>query len=318
MFRFAGAFLASGLLALLLLALYGPASKQQLATVVSSKSASTPSATRVAAGTPTRSRVSGASVDLLGWVLHGLQGEKSNPTATQTPVARPMEDPRVSAEQHYRLAHTFFEHDNNFEEAIKELDITLRLNPRHIDATFLRGYAYAVTGQPDKALTDINKALQMKPDYAEVYVVRGFVYRFHMADYDRAIADYKKAIALAPTLGWAYSELGYIYYLLEEYDRAIITLDKAVQVSPLFAEAYYNRGMVYSDMDESEKAIKDFTRAIQLQPRAWRAYESRAWEYEYIDNTEAAIEDFKMVIDLSNDPREVKRAREEILALQGT
>jgi tetratricopeptide (TPR) repeat protein len=319
MFRFAGAFLASGLLALVLLALYGPASKQKQAPALASKPATTSTATQVAAGTPIANipRTTGA-IDLFSWARVALQGVNSRSTTTPTPRATATISPRLEAEQHYKLGYAFYVQDNNFEEAIKELDIALKLNPNHLNATYLRGNAYSVTRQPEKALADFNKTLLLNPDYAEAYASRGFVYRFYMGDYDRAIADDKKSISLAPTYGAAYSELGLAYYDMGDYDQAIIAFDKAIQVSPFYSVAYYNRGVTYSDMDESEKAIKDFTRTIELNPRYWRAYDSRAWEYEYMENTAAAIADFKMVIDLSNDPDAVQRAREQILALQGT
>jgi tetratricopeptide (TPR) repeat protein len=51
----------------------------------------------------------------------------------------------------------------------------------------------------DRAIADLNKTIEIDPNYAPGYNNRGEVYRL-MGDRKRAIADYRKALQIDPTL----------------------------------------------------------------------------------------------------------------------
>lgn len=61
-----------------------------------------------------------------------------------------------------------------------------------------RGWANTEMGQLDKALTDLNKALEIAPDYVKAFVNRGLAY-MKLKDYGHAISDFTAAFQLAPT-----------------------------------------------------------------------------------------------------------------------
>ncbi len=69
-------------------------------------------------------------------------------------------------------------------------------NPNNSHAYFHRHYAWMDLGEPNKALEDMNKAVELKPD-AVSYVVRAQVHRA-MGNYLEAIADYSRAEAADP------------------------------------------------------------------------------------------------------------------------
>ncbi len=54
-------------------------------------------------------------------------------------------------------------------------------------------------GEYDRAIADYDKAIALKPKYADFYNNRGIAYD-KKGEYDRAIADYDKAIALNPKM----------------------------------------------------------------------------------------------------------------------
>ncbi len=89
-----------------------------------------------------------------------------------------------------------------------------------------RGVAYAKTRDFDRALTDFNKALKLKPDFANAYCNRGIVYG-KKGDQDKAINDFTNAIRLRKGYG----------------------------------QAYFNRGVAYSHKGEEAKAGEDFENA---------------------------------------------------------
>lgn len=74
----------------------------------------------------------------------------------------------------------------------------LKDSPSAIDLPLVyvyRGLAYLAKGDSDKALVDLDQALQLNPDLAYAYYARG-VARYAMGDYDRAIADLRTVLSL--------------------------------------------------------------------------------------------------------------------------
>ena len=61
-----------------------------------------------------------------------------------------------------------------------------------------------IKGDFDRAIADFNRAIELKPDYAEAYNNRGNAYS-DKGDFDHAIADFSKAIELKPDFPIAYN-----------------------------------------------------------------------------------------------------------------
>jgi len=74
--------------------------------------------------------------------------------------------------------------------------ITLKPDPRFLDD---RGNLYARVGELDRALTDLNKAIEVSPQYAKAFGDRGLIQLMQGAVAD-AEADFKKCFELDHTL----------------------------------------------------------------------------------------------------------------------
>jgi len=65
-------------------------------------------------------------------------------------------------------------YSSDFEEAIKDFDKAIYLQPDFADAYFYRGNSnYNLNGNIKKAIEDYNKAIEIKPDFANAYNNRG-------------------------------------------------------------------------------------------------------------------------------------------------
>lgn len=78
-------------------------------------------------------------------------------------------------------------------------------------------------------------------------------------DYEHAIVNLDKAIELDPNYVAAYNNRGVVYRTKREYDRAIENLNKATDLNPNHINAYYNRGETWLHMGEWDKAKSDLT-----------------------------------------------------------
>ncbi len=128
---------------------------------------------------------------------------------------------------------------------------------------FNSGSDYQVVGAYDRAIEDLNKAIELNPNYVQAYFNRGSAYRGKGA-YDRAIADYSKAIEHNPDYALAYFNRGSTYQDKGAYDRAIADYSKAIELNPDYALAYFNRGLCWQNLQNWRSARSDLTFAKQM------------------------------------------------------
>jgi tetratricopeptide (TPR) repeat protein len=82
-------------------------------------------------------------------------------------------------------------------------------------------------GEPQRAVEDLNRAIQLYPKYLVAFNNRGLVYS-DLGDYEQAVRDHGAAIRLDPTLPRAYALRAIAYTMLGRDNEASSDLDQAV------------------------------------------------------------------------------------------
>ena len=126
---------------------------------------------------------------------------------------------------------------------------------RELARTYVyRGAArYWRKGEFDNAITDYTEAVELDPEYAEVYNYRGFAY-LNNGDIDKAIADYTKAIGIDQELTEAHKDRAAAYLGNSDFDEAIKDYTKAIQLDPDDTNIYNYRGLAYFGNSEVDKS----------------------------------------------------------------
>jgi tetratricopeptide (TPR) repeat protein len=123
------------------------------------------------------------------------------------------------------------------------------------------------SGDIDGALVDLDKAISINPNVAEIHNGRAIA-RFQKGDLDGALADYEKAIELNPALPSALMGRGYFRMQKGDFDGALADFDKAIELKPNYADVYVDRGMVRGLQGNIDEAIRDMKKAASLNPRS--------------------------------------------------
>src|SRR5262245_1596859 len=87
-------------------------------------------------------------------------------------------------------------------------------------AHFNRGTAFGIKGQLDSAIADLDKAIELNPQWAAAYSNRALGY-MRKGQPERAIEDYSRAIELKPKDSMRYIDRGGALMRLKQLDRAI-------------------------------------------------------------------------------------------------
>ena len=162
---------------------------------------------------------------------------------------------------------------------------------------YSRGASYEVLGVPNRALSDLDAAVALLPDFANVYIYRGIVWG-QMREYERALQDFLTASKLNPNDPAILNNVGNAYQRLGDHDRAIESLGQAIRLRPDYAEAYYNRARSHAAKEDWQHAIADYSQTIALQPNFQEAYINRSVVYLTQGDTARALSDLNTAIKL--------------------
>jgi tetratricopeptide (TPR) repeat protein len=113
------------------------------------------------------------------------------------------------------------------------------------------------------ATTWFTEAIRLKPDDARAYGGRAFAYA-NSGDHDKAIADYTEAIRLKPDFVEAYDARASSYGSKGDYDRAIADETEAIRLVPNDPRHFKNRALAYDKKGEKSEAEADRAEAKRL------------------------------------------------------
>jgi len=153
-----------------------------------------------------------------------------------------------------------------------------------------RGLVFISNGQFEEALKDFNKAIQLDPDLVEAYSNRGSSHLYN-EQYDLAIADFDKVIRLNPQFAEVYSNRGLALLRKEKFDLALKDVMKAIELDPQNTDAYLNKSLIYTQQKEYDEAIVVLSEAINFDPKSSLLYFYRSKAFRSKGDTQKALED---------------------------
>jgi lipoprotein NlpI len=152
------------------------------------------------------------------------------------------------------------------DRAIADCDKAIELDAKNIVAWQARGMIKQGKSDSDGALADFDRAIENGAANAAIFSDRGNLLLAKGAN-DKALADYDKAIAAGGKNATLYLERGGAWLAEGKADEALGDYAKAIELSPDNAFAIYNRGVAFYMKGDKAKAVEDFKRALKLDPK---------------------------------------------------
>jgi len=151
------------------------------------------------------------------------------------------------------------------DEALTEVNKALELDPEFGPALNWLAYVYINKKDFAKALSYLQKYASVSPDDCNPYDSMGELYLI-TGNLDLAIEKYENAIKIQPNFG-AQIKAAYCYALKEDYTSAVRWINHYIPVAPsegVQAMAYEFRGLYSSLQGNLEQALADFGKAAEL------------------------------------------------------
>ncbi|MCB2183186.1 MAG: tetratricopeptide repeat protein, partial [Desulfobulbaceae bacterium] len=193
-----------------------------------------------------------------------------------------------------------FYRQGKLREAVKIYNKAIRIKPHYAEAYSNRGAALKDLGQLNKAVESYNKAIQIKPDYAEAYSNRGNAFK-DLGQLNKAVESYNKAIRIKPDYAEAYSNRGNAFKKLGQLKHAVESYNKAIRIKPGHAEFYYNRGNAFKDLRQLKQAVESYDKAIRIKRDYAEAHYNLGNAFKKLGQLKEAFENYNKAIRIKPD-----------------
>jgi len=129
-----------------------------------------------------------------------------------------------------------------------------------------RGQSFSLNEENDQAIRDFNEVIRLDPMNARAHLWRGMAWHSE-GDHDNAIRDYDEALRLVPNDSTIYNIRGVAWAAKKDYDNAIKDYNEAIRLAPNDPINYKNRGHALEAKKDCDRAINDFDKADRLERR---------------------------------------------------
>jgi tetratricopeptide (TPR) repeat protein len=142
----------------------------------------------------------------------------------------------------------------------------------------------------DQAVEAYNKAIELRPFYADAHVGLGDA-KAAKGDVDGAVVAYQRALVFNPVNPRVHLSLGKIFYGEKGlYYESVTAYKKAIDLDAGSLEARMGLGEVYEDKGLYKEAIEEYRKVIEMDAKHTGALYNLALVYEKVDPREAVVQ----------------------------
>jgi|GEM_PF-3919375 len=155
---------------------------------------------------------------------------------------------------------------NDYDDAVKDFNQVLRIDPKETDVFPRLGDCYLKTEQYKSAIENYSKALEVEhEERAAILVNRGIAYQ-KKHEYESAVEDFTSAIELDSLSVSAYNNRAQSLVALRDYNRAIDDYEMLIKLRPKNSTYYFNLGCIYWENKNWERVNEIWEKGLAVNP----------------------------------------------------
>jgi F-type H+-transporting ATPase subunit a len=202
----------------------------------------------------------------------------------------------------------------DLDRAIVDVEHALQLDPKSAQAYAVRAALFYDKGAHERAVAGYTQALALQPRFVPALLGRADAFR-DRKQWDPAIADYGRVLDIDPAQIQAYLGRSDAYLAKGEVDRALSDITEAIGRAPESAELHWKRGTLFRSKGELDKALREFSDAIELNPKFLQARVDRADVYRAQGKLPLARQDLEAALRVDPQFRPAIEASESLSPL---
>jgi len=162
--------------------------------------------------------------------------------------------PEAPVIHHYVTKGTAYLEEGMYEKAISEFEKGLEIKPDSFSLNFQLAQAFKEKGQLELALKHCRRSLELFPSFAEGHIRMGDIL-YERGNRDRARDEYEMAVGIAPDSADSHNALGSYYFREALYTQAVREFRKALECDP-------NNEQAKSNLEMAQSRAKSITGAV--------------------------------------------------------
>jgi eukaryotic-like serine/threonine-protein kinase len=131
---------------------------------------------------------------------------------------------------------------------------------------FIKAMAAYVSSDYPEAVKALEKLAATQPDEKFAFFWLGTIHYAGLAQPEPAIRDLTRAIEIDPLFKPAYNTLAYAYNDVGDFEKSIWAIDKYISIPPVEANPYDSRGDLYAWNGKLDQALESYRKALQIKP----------------------------------------------------
>ncbi len=162
----------------------------------------------------------------------------------------------------------------------------------------------------ETALTAITKAIEIRPDIQDFYVLKGLIYD-RLGDVEATVRSYEEGMAVnspesrtEPTL---MNNLAYVLAVNDmDLERALELAKKAVLADQNNSSFQDTIGWVYYKMNSFEEALNHIKRSLEINPNSSEVLDHLGDVYQKLEQISKAVESWEKALEQDQDNERIK------------
>jgi tetratricopeptide (TPR) repeat protein len=187
--------------------------------------------------------------------------------------------------------------------ALEQLNHAIGLEPELAQLYRLRARLNLERNQPALALDDFDRAIEREntnsPYHVDDHVERGRLL-LNGGNFALALSSFDAALALQPDNSAGQRLRAEALFRLRRFAEVIEAFDHYLEKGKPLESVYRGRGLARAELGQYPGAIEDFTKALELHATS-AVQANRCWTYLVVDAPKLALRDFELAIEL--DPK---------------
>jgi tetratricopeptide (TPR) repeat protein len=188
---------------------------------------------------------------------------------------------------------------SDWKAAQESLERSLKINPNFDQAMTALARAFHQQGNDEEALQWVEKAIQANPTNLRAWYQKGWI--SVKADPDGAVVDFLKALEIQPGFAMAHRDLGIILLQKGRFAEAATHLEQAVALGLAHPRLYNFLGIAYSRTGRYKDAVKVYTKALEQETDFAEAHLNLSYVYEKLGRPQAARAQYETACKLQAD-----------------
>lgn len=176
---------------------------------------------------------------------------------------------KSDADNNYRIADTYIYRGycryrlKNLKAAISDMDEALKLKPEYIKAYITKAMIYLEDKKYQECIVWCDKGLQKKANSDELLFYKSEAY-FGLKNYNESLKPLFLMLDNDPRNAKAFRHIGSTFLHQKLWDSSVVYFSKALEINPLDLMSYYDRGISKSYTKDLDGATQDIQKAMQL------------------------------------------------------